>query len=77
MASIVMALCSCCRGGCAVVRLCRSLAVRNPNNMAKKTIVSRDTSCLNKWLVSCFPKGPVLRVVVLGNVDLQWGSDTG
>ncbi len=49
--------------------------MRNPDKMVKKTIVSSNASCIKEWLMSCFPKGPLLRLVALGSVDLQWGLD--
>ncbi len=70
-----MACHSCCRGGCAVLRLCRSWSVRNPDKMAKKVIMSSNASCMNERLVSCFLKGSLLRVLALGSIDLKWGSD--
>ncbi len=59
------------------MRLCTSLFMRNPNKMVKKAIMSSNASCRKEWLVSCVPKGPLLRVVALGSVDCQWGLGVG
>ncbi len=50
-----------------------SWSMRNPNKMAKTAIMSSNASCVKEWLLSCFLHGPFLRVVVLSNIDLQWG----
>ncbi len=50
MARDEIACCSCCKGGCAAVRLCRLWFVRNPDEMAKKAIVSSNASCVKEWL---------------------------
>ncbi len=59
------------------MRLCRLLTVRNHDKKAKKAIVLSDASCMKEWVISCFPKGPFLRVLALGSVDLQWGLYAG
>ncbi len=72
LARDVIACCSCCMGGCAAIRLCRSLVVRNFDEVAKYAIASSKVSCVKERLVSCFPNSPFLRVVAQGSEDVQW-----
>ncbi len=72
-----MACCSCCSGKWAIVKFLRHCLSRKTEVIAKKAMLSRDTSCMKEWFMTCFPNGPLLKVVALGRVDLQWGLVVG